>query len=166
MKRTHAILGSALFLAAAPGMVAGLLPWWITRWEFRPPFFGMGLTRAIGAVLIVAGASALLDSFVRFALQGFGTPAPIAPPRRLVVTGFYRFVRNPMYLAVLAVIFGQALLLSEWRLVVYGGVVWIAFHLFVVTYEEPTLERTFGAEYGDFRANVPRWIPRATSWRV
>jgi protein-S-isoprenylcysteine O-methyltransferase Ste14 len=107
-----------------------------------------------------------VGSFARFALQGLGTPAPIAPTRDLVVTGLYRFVRNPMYLAVSAVILGQALVLGDWRLVVYGGVFWLACHLFVVNYEEPTLQRTFGAEYEAFRANVPRWIPRLTPWQA
>jgi protein-S-isoprenylcysteine O-methyltransferase Ste14 len=127
---------------------------------------GCELTRAFGLILMIAGAAELVDSFARFALQGIGTPAPIAPTRHLVVTGLYRFVRNPMYLAVFAIIFGQALLLGDWALIVYGGIFWIACHVFVVTYEEPTLREKFGAEYENFRANVPRWIPRATPWRA
>src|SRR5262249_8754981 len=166
VRRTSAILGSALFLLAVPGVLAGLLPWWMTHWELRPPFLGLELTRALGVALIIAGAPSLVGSFVRFALQGLGTPAPIAPPRHLVVTGLYRHVRNPMYVAVVAIILGQAIVLADWRLVVYAAVFWLAVHLFVVAYEEPTLQQTFGAEYSAFRANVPRWIPRMTPWRA
>jgi len=161
-----AILGSALFFVVAPLLLAGFVPWWITRWQFRPAFFGQELTRAIGVMLIIAGVPALIDSFARFALQGVGTPAPIAPTRRLVVTGLYRYVRNPIYVAVVAVILGQALLFGDGRLLWYGALFWLACHVFVVVYEEPTLERTFGAEYAAFRANVPRWMPRLTPWQA
>ena len=157
---TMAILGSALFFVAVPSVVAGLIPWWITRWEFLPPFFDLQATRAVGILLIVAGLPGLVDSFARFALQGLGTPAPIAPTQNLVVTGLYRYVRNPMYVAVVAVILGQAILFGDWRLMTYGGLMWLAFHAFVLTYEEPVLAQRFGTKYEDFRANVPRWIPR------
>jgi protein-S-isoprenylcysteine O-methyltransferase Ste14 len=163
---TMAILGSVLFFVAAPSVVAGLIPWWITRWEFLPPFFDLQATRAVGILLIVAGLPGLVDSFARFALQGLGTPAPIAPPQHLVVTGLYRYVRNPMYVAVVAVILGQAILFGDWRLMTYGGLMWLAFHAFVLTYEEPVLAQKFGAQYEDFRANVPRWIPRLSPWRT
>ena len=96
--------------------MAGLVPWSITHWEFRPPFFDLEATRAVGMLLIVAGLPGLVDSFARFALQGLGTPAPIAPPQNLVVTGLYRYVRNPIYVAVVAVILGQAILFGDWRL--------------------------------------------------
>ena len=164
MRKPIAILGSALFFVVAPCVVAGLIPWWITRWELRPPFIGLELTRAIGVILILAGVPGLLDSFSRFAMQGLGTPAPIAPTQNLVVTGLYRYVRNPIYIAVVAVILGQAILFGDWRLVLYAALFWLACHAFVVAYEEPMLARTFGAEYATFRANVPRWIPRLTQW--
>ena len=163
---TMAILGSALFFVAVPSVVAGLIPWWMTRWEFLPPLFDLPATRAVGILLIVAGLPGLVDSFARFALQGLGTPAPIAPTQNLVVTGLYRHVRNPMYVAVVAVILGQAILFGDWRLMAYGGLMWLAFHAFVLTYEEPVLAQSFGAEYEDFRANVPRWIPRLSPWRT
>ncbi len=136
--------------------MAGLIPWWITRWEFLPPFFDLQATRAVGILLIVAGLPGLVDLFARFALQGLGTPAPIAPTQNLVVTGLYRHVRNPIYVAVVAVILGQAILFGDWRLMTYGVFMWLAFHAFVLTYEEPVLAQSFGAEYEDFRANVPR----------
>ena len=163
---TKAILGSALFFVAVPSVVAGLIPWWITHWEFLPPFLGLQATRAVGIVLILAGLPGLVDSFARFALQGLGTPAPIAPTENLVVTGLYRYVRNPMYVAVVAVILGQAILFGDWRLLVYGGLMWLAFHTFVLTYEEPALAERHGSQYADFRANVPRWIPRLSPWRT
>jgi protein-S-isoprenylcysteine O-methyltransferase Ste14 len=157
-----AIVGSALFFVAAPVVVAGFVPWWITHWELRRAFLGVEQTRIIGVVLIIAGALGLLDAFARFALQGLGTPAPIAPTRNLVVTGLYRYVRNPMYVAVVTVIFGQSVLFADWHLLLYGAVCWIVCHLFVITYEEPTLRRTFAEEYETYRSNVPRWIPRLT----
>jgi protein-S-isoprenylcysteine O-methyltransferase Ste14 len=165
MQRLAASVGTFLFFLVAPGVVAGLVPWWISGWHIRPPFLGWQSQRAVGIVLIALGAPVLVDSFVRFALEGRGTPAPILPTEHLVVTGLYRFVRNPMYVGVLAVIFGQGLLLGDTRVLRYGAVVWLAFFLFVIGYEEPTLRRTFGEEYERFCANVPRWIPRLRPWR-
>jgi protein-S-isoprenylcysteine O-methyltransferase Ste14 len=166
MGKTAAILGSALFFVVAPFVAAAAIPWWISHWEFQPPFFDVELTRAIGALLTAAGVPGIVDSFARFALQGLGTPAPVAPPQHLVVSGLYRYVRNPMYVAVVAIIFGQALLFGDWRLIVYGALFWLACHVFVLLYEEPTLQRSFGAEYEAFRANVPRWIPRLRPWQA
>jgi len=134
--------------------------------SFGRPFFDLEATRAVGILLIVAGLPGLVDSFARFALQGLGTPAPIAPTQNLVVTGLYRYVRNPIYVALVAVILGQAALFGDQRLLLYGVLVWLAFHAFVVGYEEPALVHRFGTEYEDFRANVPRWIPRLTPWRA
>src|SRR5262245_53610243 len=165
MRRTTAILGSAIFFVVAPCVLAGLVPWWMTRWQFQPPFLGLELTRLVGALLILAGAPGLVDSFVRFAVQGLGTPAPVAPPRKLVVTGLYRHVRNPIYVAILAVILGQALLFGDGRLIIYDALFWLGCHVFVMAYEEPTLAQTFGEVYAAYRANVPRWIPRVTPWR-
>ncbi|MGA8308398.1 MAG: isoprenylcysteine carboxylmethyltransferase family protein [Terriglobales bacterium] len=165
MNRLGASVGSFLFFLVAPGVVAGLVPWWISGWHMRPPFLGWRSLQMAGIALIALGVPVLLDSFVRFALEGRGTPAPILPTEHLVVTGLYRFVRNPMYVGVLSVILGQGLLLGDARLLRYGAVVWLAFALFVIGYEEPTLRRTFGEEYERFCANVPRWIPRLRPWR-
>ncbi len=130
-----------------------------------PPVFGVPVFRFLGGILIGLGTVGLLDSFVRFAVQGLGTPAPIFPTRHLVVTGLYRYVRNPMYVGVVFTILGQGLLLGNIALLEYGAVVWLLTHLFVLVYEEPTLRSTFGAEYISFCAAVPRWIPRITPWR-
>ena len=165
MHRPNAILGSFVFLLIAPGVVAGVVPWWISRWQVHPPLLGLSVLRILGALLIVAGLPMILDSFARFAIQGLGTPAPILPTRHLVVTGLYRYVRNPMYVGVLAVIFGQGLLFGNVRVLEYGAIVWLAFHLFVLGYEEPKLKSTFAAEYEAFCKNVPRWIPRLQGWR-
>ena len=118
----------------------------------------------VGILVVAVSILALLESFARFALQGLGTPAPILPTRNLVVNGLYRYVRNPMYLAVVLVILGQAMILGNVSLLVYGALVWLIFHVFVLAYEEPTLRRTFGPEYDAFCANVPRWIPRLRPW--
>lgn len=165
MRKPEAILGSLIFFVVAPLLVAGVVPAWITHWRFQPPLLDLEWLRTVGAALLFAGIAGLADSFARFALQGLGTPAPIAPPTHLVVTGLYRHVRNPMYVAVTAAILGQALLLADWRLILYGAAVWLATHLFVLFYEEPRLALDFGSEYASYRAGVPRWIPRITPWR-
>ena len=113
MRKVLAMVGSAVFLVIAPGFVAGLAPWWISRWRVEAPFFGTPLFRFVGDLLIAMGIIGLLDSFVRFALQGVGTPAPVFPTRHLVVTGLYRYVRNPMYVAVVSSILGQGLILGN-----------------------------------------------------
>ena len=165
MRRFASTVGSALFLALAPGTVSGLIPWWICRWRVQTPPFGGRLLPAIGLLVGIAGVVILLESFARFAWKGLGTPAPVFPTRHLVVSGFYRYARNPMYLAVVSLILGQALLFGSFRLLEYGALVWLCFHLFVLIYEEPTLRKTFGAEYDNFCAHVPRWLPRLRPWQ-
>src|ERR1035441_10278488 len=164
VRRVLAIVGSAVFLVVAPGFVAGLVPRWISRWRLEPPFFGMPACRIAGGLLMTLGVIGLLDSFVRFAVQGVGTPAPVFPTRHLVVTGLYRYVRNPMYVAVVSTVLGQGLFFGSVALVEYGGLVWLLFHVFVLIYEEPTLRASFGSEYRRFCIEVPRWIPRFTPW--
>jgi protein-S-isoprenylcysteine O-methyltransferase Ste14 len=165
LRKASAIIVTAVFLVIAPGIVAGWIPWRISHWQLGAPFFGMPVFRFTGAALIALGIPGLLDSFVRFALQGVGTPAPVFPTRHLVVTGLYRHVRNPMYVAVVGTILGQGLLLGNLTLLEYGVLVWLLFHLFVLVYEEPALKASFGSEYEAFCAQVPRWIPRFTAVR-
>ena len=162
MRRIGAVIGSALFLVLAPGTVAGLIPFWISRWRFAVRSLAWAPIATVGAFMAAIGILVLLDSFARFALKGLGTPAPVFPTRHLVVSGLYCYVRNPMYIAVIAVIAGQALVFANLRLLAYGAAVWVAFHLFVRFFEEPVLRRTFGAQYEAFCADVPRWIPRLT----
>lgn len=160
MKRLRAILGSALFLFAAPGVVAGLIPYWITGWRAAPWLFAW-----LGVPLIFLGLAILLDSFARFAWQGRGTPAPIAPTETLIVSGWYRRVRNPMYVAVTTLNLGQALLFASVAQALYAALIWLAFHSFVYFYEEPTLRGQFGARYEAYRNAAPRWLPRLRAWR-
>ena len=165
MRRILAILGSALFLVIAPGIVAGYVPWRICRWQVGAPLLGISAFRVAGVLLMAAGLPVLLDSFARFALQGLGTPAPIFPTQHLVVSGLFRYVRNPMYVAVASLILGQGLFFGSIRVLEYGIAVWLGFFLFVLLYEEPTLRKSFGPEYEEFCANVPRWIPHLRAWR-
>ena len=163
--RAAALAGSALWLVVAPGTVAGLLPWLLGRWRFGDGFGDSSLLRGLGIVLLAVGGAALLECFFRFAWTGFGTPAPVAPPRRLVVTGLYRHVRNPMYFALVTLLLGQALWLGQPGLLLYTAAVWTLFHLFVLAYEEPTLRDTFPDDYARYAQAVPRWIPRLSPWR-
>jgi protein-S-isoprenylcysteine O-methyltransferase Ste14 len=164
-RRASAVIGSLVFLLIAPGTVAGLVPWWISRWRMQPSLLGWSAVPWIGVALILAGVAIVVEAFARFAWQGLGTPAPVFPTQRLVVTGLYRHVRNPIYIAVFTIILGQALFFGNIRLAAYGVAVWLAFHLFVLAYEEPTLHRAYGDEYEAFRATVPRWIPRLRPFR-
>ena len=160
MTRARAALGSALFLVVAPGTMAILIPYLLTGWESdHPP----AVLQAAGAVLAAAGAAVLLEAFARFVRDGLGTPAPVAPTEHLVVRGVYRYVRNPMYLAVTATILGQWLLLGRPVLLAYALVFAAVVYAFVRGYEEPTLAATFGAEYERYRAAVPGWWPRRSS---
>jgi protein-S-isoprenylcysteine O-methyltransferase Ste14 len=165
VRRVFAVLGTTVFLVLAPGTVVGLVPRWISRWRVHAPSLGFTPFRVIGVLLIAAGIPVLLESFGRFALQGIGTPAPVFPTQRLVVKGFYRYVRNPMYIAGVLLILGQALLLGNLHILAYAIFGWLVTHLFVLIYEEPTLRKSYGPEYEMFCAHVPRWIPRFTPWR-
>ena len=160
----RAWIGTIVFLFVAPGVVAGLIPWLITGW--RPYDWGAAawIVVPIAWVLIGVGIAFLLYSFALFALHQ-GTPAPPAPTATLVVDGVYRWVRNPMYLSVLAIILGQALLFGSWWTVLYAALAFAAVFAFVRGYEEPTLTRTYGEQYLEYRRNVPGWWPRLTPWR-
>ena len=146
-------------------MVAGLVPWSITRWRVGDSSLGWAPLRAVGAVLLAIAIVVLVHSFVRFVVEGAGTPAPVAAPEHLVIGGLYRYVRNPMYVAVVGAIVGQALVLVRPALLVYAAVVGLAFAAFVHFYEEPTLARRFGTEYETYRRAVSAWWPRARPWK-
>jgi protein-S-isoprenylcysteine O-methyltransferase Ste14 len=165
MRRSVAAAGTSLFFLLAPGLVAGVVPYWLTGWRFQHsgPWWTAG--RVLGVVLLAAGIPVLVSAFVRFVREGAGTPAPVAPTEHLVVGGFYRYVRNPMYLAVLAVVVGQALLLGQPVLLLYAAIAGAAMVAFVLGYEQPALHREFGAEYDAYRRAVPGWWPRLRPWR-
>jgi len=150
-----AVLGSTAFFFAAPCVVGGLVPWSISGWA--APRLWPGL------VLVAAGAYVVLRAFVRFVREGRGTPAPIAPTEELVVGGDYRFVRNPMYVGVVAAILGQALTFLDPWVLGYGVLAWAVMASFARWYEEPALLRRYGAQYEEYRRRVPAWLPRLRS---
>ena len=152
------ILNTLLFTILVPATVAGWIPH-----ALRGTATAASSTtvRTLSFVLIVLGVAIYLHTaFWGFALRGRGTPAPIAPTQKLVVEGLHRYVRNPMYLGVLLIVIGQAVLFHSRTLLCYAAFFWLATHFFVLYYEEPTLEQTFGEEYRNYKQRVPRWIPR------
>lgn len=147
-----AALGSTAFFFAAPCVVGGVIPWAVSGWA-APRFWP-------GFVVVAAGAFVVLRAFVRFVLEGRGTPAPVAPTEELVVGGDYRFVRNPMYVGVVTAILGQALLFLDLGVLTYGVLAWAVMAAFVRWYEEPVLLQRYGAQYDEYRRSVPAWVPR------
>ena len=162
MTRASAAAATLVFLVVEPGVVAGLVPWLLTGWDSTGPPWPL---QVVGALLVAAGVLVLLQAFARFVTEGIGTPAPIAPTEHLVVGGLYRYVRNPMYLAVAATIVGQALLLGRWGLLAYAAALLVTVASFVHWYEEPTLHDRYGAEYDAYRRAVPGWWPRRRPWQ-
>ncbi len=161
MSRGAAAAGSTLFLVV-PGVTGGLVPFLLTGWETEAIWLPL---RVAGGIALAAGIAAAVTAFLHFVVEGLGTPAPVAPPERLVVGGLYRHVRNPMYVAVTAAIAGRALIAGSVVLLVYGVVVWAACAAFVRLHEEPALGRRYGARYDAYRREVPAWIPRPRPWR-
>jgi protein-S-isoprenylcysteine O-methyltransferase Ste14 len=151
-----------VFFALAPGVVAGAVPWLLTDGWTRHPARSDWLLVVPGAVLVVTGIAVLVDAFVRYVTDGLGTPAPPIPTEQLVVSGPNRYVRNPMYLAVVAIILGQAMLLAQPALFAYAVAAFTMMATFVCLYEEPTLARRFGHQYDAYRERVPRWLPRSS----
>src|SRR5215212_4337618 len=152
--------GSVLFFLVAPGVMGGLVPWILTGYAgpASPSYV------VLGAVVVALGLAALVACFVQFVREGRGTPAPVAPTQELVVGGLYRWVRNPMYLAVGAIILGQAVTFASVGVLVWFGLFAVAVVSFVTAYEQPTLRRTYGRSYDDYCRAVPAWWPRLTPW--
>ncbi|MGA5540307.1 methyltransferase family protein [Mycobacterium sp. NPDC051198] len=148
------------YFVAVPGIVAGLVPWAMTDWHLQGTSTAL---RVIAGAMILVGLVPLVSAFAEFAKAG-GTPSPTASPQRLVVAGFNRYVRNPMYVGVLMVILGQAVLFRSGGLVIYGALFCACVAAFVRWYEEPTLSRRFGAAYETYRREVPAWRPRLHPW--
>ena len=152
------IVNTLLFTVFVPGAIAGWLPY---RLHGDSPATSNLALRVIGIFLIVIGCAVYLHTaFWGFAIHGHGTPAPIAPTRRLVVQGLHHYVRNPMYIGVATIVLGQAVLFRSWHVLEYLAVVLLIVQFFILFYEEPTLARQFGAEYEEYKRRVPRWIPR------
>ena len=161
--KTWVLTRTAVFTVIVPGTVAGYLPYTLTRdrsWEWPSV-----LVWCAALPLLALGLTLYLSSAWRFAIDGLGTPAPIDPPRRLVVRGPYRFTRNPMYVAIISVIAGETLITRSPTLAAYALSIFACFFLFVVLYEEPILHAKFGPAYDGYCAVVPRWIPSLISWR-
>jgi protein-S-isoprenylcysteine O-methyltransferase Ste14 len=161
MQRSKAAVASAAFFVVAPGTLVGLIPWLITHWEI--PDSNPMWVQALGVLLIVAGLIPPVHAFTQFVKAG-GTPMPIAPTQRLVVTGFNRYVRNPMYLGLLVVMVGEALLFGSVAVLVWAAAFWVLTASFVHWYEEPTLVREYDGEYEAYRRNVHAWLPRLHPW--
>jgi protein-S-isoprenylcysteine O-methyltransferase Ste14 len=162
MTRGGAAVGSFVFAVGQPGVIGGLVPYWITGgWDGSSAPLAL---QVVGAALLVAGAGALAHTVIRFAVEGLGTPFPAAPTEKLVVGGLYRYVRNPMYLAVIAIILGQAAILGSATLLLYAAIVWATVASFVRLYEEPTLASRYGDQYDAYHRAVRGWWPRATPW--
>jgi protein-S-isoprenylcysteine O-methyltransferase Ste14 len=166
MRRPTAAVVSAVVFLVGPGSVAGLIPWVLTDgWQVREPVPYWAPMRVLGVIPLGAGLIALIQAYVRFVMEGFGTPAAVAAPERLVVGGLYSYVRNPMMLGMLAVIVGQALVLGRLRLLLYAAAFWLITAAAVRWYEEPALRRRFGADYEAYRRAVPAWWPRRRPWK-
>ena len=164
MRRATAVWGSSLFFAVAPGVVAGVVPWALTRWSVG---YGSGWwvpVQLVGLLVLTGCTVVLVQAFARFVREGVGTPAPLAPTETLVVGGLYRHVRNPMYVAVVGAILGQALLLGRPVLLAYAAVAGAGMAAFARWHEEPVLLGRFGDTYAAYRRAVPAWLPRRRPW--
>jgi protein-S-isoprenylcysteine O-methyltransferase Ste14 len=152
------LLKTIIFTFVVPGTVAIYVPLLLlsSRPAARPGALGY-----LGLLPILFGASVYAWCAWDFAFAGRGTPAPVDPPKELVARGLHRYVRNPMYVGVVTLLFGEALLFGSLALLEYAAAASLFFHLFVLLYEEPTLRRRFGESYRRYCASVPRWVPRA-----
>lgn len=157
--RWWTILKATVYTILAPGSVAIVVPFLLVRFGLVEGDWG-GPPGFLALFLLGGGAVLLASASKGFAVEGEGTPAPFDPPVRLVVRGPYRYLRNPMYVGVTLMILGMTRLLLAPGLLLYFAVVVLAFHLFVVFYEEPKLRALFGAAYEDYLRRVPRWMPR------
>lgn len=153
------LVKNVLFTLVVPGTTAVLVPYWILERRATPPPAAWGPAQLAAVPLGLVGLALYLACLWQFAHRGRATPAPIDAPRILVVEGPYRYVRNPMYLGVVGVILAWALGFESGELAIYAAAFFLVVHLFVVTYEEPTLRRTFGSSYDAYRDAVRRWVP-------
>jgi protein-S-isoprenylcysteine O-methyltransferase Ste14 len=152
-------LRSLLWTVLLPGMVAGYIPWRYfgvsqVQLDFSNPLHLLGL------VVVAVGVALLAACIWEFAHRGRGTLSPVDPPKALVVQGLYRYVRNPMYVAVSAIVLGEALLVRSTALLVYWAIFFALVNLFVRFYEEPALRAQFGDSYERYTERVGRWLPR------
>jgi protein-S-isoprenylcysteine O-methyltransferase Ste14 len=163
LRGSAAVAISVAWGAALGGTFGCLLPYLMRDWRLHQPLPGWAVARVAGGILIAGGLVPIASSFAAF-VQARGTPVPVAAPPRLVVRGFYRYVRNPIYVGFLMVLAGQALLFGSRGLVEYAALAWCIGAAAVRFYEEPTLTRKFGPEYETYRSAVRAWIPRLRPW--
>jgi protein-S-isoprenylcysteine O-methyltransferase Ste14 len=156
-RRFWPILNTLLFTIFVPGTVAILVPRWLLGGFPKPP---SGTLTWFGGITFLIGAAIYFRCASEFAVRGLGTPAPIAPTKFLVTTALHRYVRNPMYFGVAMAILGQAVVFRSIHVAEYAGMMLLIAHIFVVLYEEPTLQRQFGESYEEYKRSVPRWLPR------
>jgi protein-S-isoprenylcysteine O-methyltransferase Ste14 len=158
----NAFISILFFVFGGPGILLAYLPWWLTR--FHIPASEPRWQVMIAGVGIVAGLVPLFESAVRFIRVGKGTLVPAAPTEHLVVSGLYRYVRNPMYVGVTMSLAAEAVLFRSFDLAEELAIAIVAIQLFVVLYEERTLRKRYGEEFAEYKRNVPRWLPRVTPW--
>jgi len=163
MRRSAAAAVSVAWGVVVGGTSGYLLPYLLGDWHFRQPAPYWVVAQVFGGLLIGAGLVPLVQSFVDF-IRADGTPVPVASPPRLVVSGFYRYVRNPIYVGFLGILLGEVLLFSSLGLLEYTAIAWCIGAAAVRFYEEPTLARKFGAEYQAYRRAVRAWVPRLHPW--
>jgi protein-S-isoprenylcysteine O-methyltransferase Ste14 len=154
-----------VFFLLAPSLVAGAVPWMLTSWQPGDAAPGWNPLRVLAGALVICAMGVLISAFIRFVTEGRGTPAPVAPTAVLVVGGLYRYIRNPMYVAVLTIIAGQAAMLWRPILLGYSLIVALAVVSFVHWYEEPILSQRYGPQYDSYRRAVPGWRPRIRPWQ-
>jgi protein-S-isoprenylcysteine O-methyltransferase Ste14 len=154
-------LRTILFTFLVPGTEFVVIPYLLLR--LFGSQFDLGHIRLLALIFFIPGVAIITWCFIDFIRRGRGTPAPYDPPRRLVVAGLYRYVRNPQYIGVVLVLLSEALFFGSWILLGYVAFFGIGYHLFVRFYEEPTLNRLFGEDYARYCATVPRWIPKRDS---
>ena len=150
-------LKSLFFLILVPGLFVGYIPF---AFLMDGSYIETGFLTYLALPLWVIGGFMVLGCFWSFLIKGKGTPAPIDPPKELVITGLYNFTRNPMYVGVLAMLISYFLWFGYWDILLYTACFFIAFHIFIIAYEEPTLKRKFGGDYEDYLERVPRWLPK------
>lgn len=163
MRRSAASASSVAWGVALGGTFGCLLPYLMDDWHFRRPLPYWVVAQAAGVLLICAGLIPVVRSFIDFVRAG-GTPVPVASPPRLVVTGYYRYVRNPIYVGFVGIMLGQALLFGSAGLLKYTAVAWCIGAAAVRFYEQPVLARRFGTEYQEYQRNVRAWLPRRRPW--
>ena len=155
MKRAIRIL---FFMLIGPGSVIIYIPYFLLSFFGSSGFLKTGNLQYFGILPVIAGIIISIWCFFNFIFQGEGTPVPTDPPKKLVVFGLYRFVRNPMYIGILVLLFGEAVLFKSFILICYSVCVFCLFHIFIVGFEEPSLHAQFGKEYEEYCSSVPRWI--------